>query len=171
MRYSKKGKHSSYYHIHVQFCQNKGFKSCHSIGSLIIFSDKFPSGRQFGQVSYFLLDEYPTGSAIWTGLIIGRKEYPKASHEPDALLNSWILAKGRSLPPKKRMRLPLVKQDLAEHCRFKLQWHILKYSLRVIMPRTLVSNDLITYRLNVTWREKDIDFIKKFVMTDESEEP
>ena len=46
-----------------------------------------------------------------------------------------------------------------------------KYSLRLIMPRTLVRKDLITYRLNVTWREKDIDFIKKFVLTDESEEP
>ena len=60
MRYTKKGKHRSYKHIHVQFCQNKGFKSCHSIGSLIIFSDKSPSGRQFARVSYFLLDEYPT---------------------------------------------------------------------------------------------------------------
>ena len=75
MRYTKKCKYSSYKHIHIQFCQNKGFGLCHSIGSLIIFSDKSPSGQQIGRVSYFLLDEYPTGSAIWTGLIIGRKEY------------------------------------------------------------------------------------------------
>ena len=64
MEYPKKGENSSYNHINVQFCQNTGFKSSHSIGSLIIFSDKSPSGWQFGRVSYFLLDEYPTGSAI-----------------------------------------------------------------------------------------------------------